>query len=298
MVADFSSCFSGRFIFSVVVSLKRLLAPLPLVFLLISSHAWASKVEILPNTISPGDVFAVKISGHASHDAPVVSFLDARLPVTGCGTGCFLAIGATTAETKPGKYRVSVTGGQQKVVRNVSVKRASFPTVSIQIPEKKVAPAPEEEERVRNEQLLLDALWQKVSGKMWSGRFTMPLGNELSTRYGTRRLFNGKLRSVHQGLDIRGGEGEAIKASNGGTVVLAQELFYGGNTVVIDHGLGIFTVYMHLSAYAVTEGETVANGQIVGFVGATGRASGPHLHFGVKVADKSVNPLSLMKLTF
>ena len=124
----------------------------------------------------------------------------------------------------------------------------------------------------------------------------MPLANEISTAFGTRRIINDKVMSSHRGLDIRGKTGEPVRASNNGRVVLAQDLFYGGNTVVLDHGQGIYTIYMHLSHFKVQEREMVSKGETVGLVGSTGRSTGPHLHFGVKVQNISVNPLSFTRL--
>jgi murein DD-endopeptidase MepM/ murein hydrolase activator NlpD len=97
-------------------------------------------------------------------------------------------------------------------------------------------------------------------------------------------------------MDIRGEEGEDVRASNRGRVIFAGELFFGGNTIIIDHGQGIYTLYMHLSEIHVRSGEMVSKGNIVGLVGSSGRSSGPHLHFGVKVMNTNINPLSLIEL--
>jgi murein DD-endopeptidase MepM/ murein hydrolase activator NlpD len=131
---------------------------------------------------------------------------------------------------------------------------------------------------------------------MWEGKFIAPLENEISTVFGTKRVMNEKWTSVHRGMDIRGKEGEQVRASNSGKVVLSEELFYGGNTLVLDHGQGIFSVYMHLSGFNVKSGDIVSKGDAIGLVGSSGRSTGPHLHFGVKVVGINVNPVSLMKL--
>jgi len=102
--------------------------------------------------------------------------------------------------------------------------------------------------------------------------------------------------SIHRGIDIKGLEGDEVKASNNGRVVLAQELFFGGNTIILDHGQGIHTVYMHLSQLHVDCGDAVSKGDVIGLLGSTGRSTGPHLHFGVKISNISVNPLSVLKL--
>ncbi len=124
----------------------------------------------------------------------------------------------------------------------------------------------------------------------------MPLENEFSTAFGVKRIMNNVKESVHTGVDIRGKSGEPVRASNFGRVVLAGELFYGGNTVVLDHGQAIYSVYMHMSELRVAEGDLARKGEVLGLVGATGRATGPHLHYTVKVGPTSVNPVSITRL--
>jgi len=149
---------------------------------------------------------------------------------------------------------------------------------------------------VEKENKKLKDIRQNVSERMWEGKFMPPLENEISTVFGTKRVMNEKWTSVHRGMDIRGKEGEQVRASNSGKVVLSEELFYGGNTLVLDHGRGIFSIYMHLSGFNVKSGDIVSKGDAIGLVGSSGRSTGPHLHFGVKVAGINVNPVSLMKL--
>ena len=124
----------------------------------------------------------------------------------------------------------------------------------------------------------------------------MPLDNEIAMQYGVRRIINNTTESIHRGIDIRGRDGEDVRASNSGKVILAAELFFGGNTLVLDHGMGIFTIYMHLSKFNSKSGENVLKGDVIGFVGSTGRSTGPHLHFGIKAQELSVNPESFAKL--
>ena len=124
----------------------------------------------------------------------------------------------------------------------------------------------------------------------------VPLKNDVSMGFGTKRIMNKKVVSVHRGVDIRGKDGEQIKASNSGRIVLAEELFFGGNTIIIDHGQGLYSIYMHLSKFNSELNDSVTRGDVIGYVGSTGRSTGPHLHFGVKVNTVNVNPFSLTKL--
>ena len=176
------------------------------------------------------------------------------------------------------------------------VLKGSFQTIHLTLPEEKVSPGTEDLERIKKEADLLQSIWEVDSERLWEGDFVLPLENPLSTPFGTKRIINKETISIHRGWTCKGWEGEEIKASNRGRVVLTEELFFGGNTVVIDHGQGIFTVYMHLSDFNVSPGDLVEKNAVIGYVGSTGRSSGPHLHFGVKVAGINVNPVSLTRL--
>ena len=114
--------------------------------------------------------------------------------------------------------------------------------------------------------------------------------------FGHRRVFNGQPRAPHSGADLRARTGTPILAANSGRVVLAKDLFYSGNAVFIDHGLGLFTTYLHLSKIDVAVGDIVEQGQQIGLAGATGRVTGPHLHWGVRLLDARVDPFSLVRL--
>jgi murein DD-endopeptidase MepM/ murein hydrolase activator NlpD len=124
----------------------------------------------------------------------------------------------------------------------------------------------------------------------------LPIDSKVTSIYGTKRTFNGEMRSFHQGLDLRAKTGTPVRAPAGGTVVLAKDLFFTGNTVILDHGYGIFTIYAHMSKLGVKKGEKVNVKQQLGLSGATGRASGPHLHWGAQVNKSKVNPLELTRV--
>ncbi len=111
-----------------------------------------------------------------------------------------------------------------------------------------------------------------------------------------RAIMNEKKTSVHKGTDFRGETGTPVKSINSGTVILTGDLFFGGNTLIVDHGMGLYSVYMHLSKFNVSDGDRVSKEQVIGFVGSSGRATGPHLHMSVKLQGVSINPESLFKL--
>ena len=258
--------------------------------------ARALHAEVFPRDIKQGDAFFIKVKNIDTTSPPVAYLNGKRFHFSLCGEACFVTIGAIDIETKPGTYPVNLSVGEKKKTLTLVVKPAHFPTLNLTLPDEKVFLSKKDLARVRKEQERLNSLFQGVSEKIWDGDFILPLDNELSTVFGTKRIMNKKKISIHRGLDIRGKEGETIRASNHGRVVLAEDLFFGGNTVIIDHGQGIYTIYMHLSKMNVQPGNLVTKGDSIGLVGASGRATGPHLHFGVKVLNVNTNPLSIVGL--
>jgi hypothetical protein len=130
---------------------------------------------------------------------------------------------------------------------------------------------------------------------LWDSPFQLPVNTRVTSPFGAKRLLNGKVKSFHSGVDFRANTRTSVRAANAGIVKLAKHLFYAGNHVIIDHGLGIFTSYSHMSKISVTVGQRVEKGQSIGRAGASGRVNGPHLHWGAKVNRISVNPLQLVE---
>ena len=134
------------------------------------------------------------------------------------------------------------------------------------------------------------------SARSWSAPFRNPRPSAISSRFGTGRTFNGLVTSRHLGVDFRGAVGAPVRAANRGVVALMDTFFLGGRVIYLDHGEGIVTGYLHLSRLLVAVGDTVARGQIIGHVGATGRVTGPHLHWNARFGALIVNPLDLVGL--
>ena len=132
--------------------------------------------------------------------------------------------------------------------------------------------------------------------RLWEGAFQLPMSSEITSSFGNRRLFNGQLKSYHNGVDFRAPVGTPVFATNSGVVKIADNLFYSGNVVIVDHGNLIFTIYAHLSKIEVTAGQQIEKGQQLGLTGSTGRVSGPHLHWGVKVNGAAVNPIQFIRV--
>lgn len=175
------------------------------------------------------------------------------------------------------------------------VETLDFPASRLRVANRFTSPDERTVDRIRREREIVRAALATVTGvPLWDGRFIRPRDDVTTSPYGQRRVFNNQLRSRHTGLDIRGRTGDPVYASNSGRVVLARDLFYTGNAIYIDHGLGIFTGYFHLSEFEVTEGQWVEKGQLIGRVGATGRVTGPHLHWGLYLQGAALDPSTLL----
>jgi murein DD-endopeptidase MepM/ murein hydrolase activator NlpD len=160
-----------------------------------------------------------------------------------------------------------------------------------------VEPPAEELARIKAEAELKAKIFAaSATGPLWSGSFRTPVHAAPTDSFGTRRTFNGTLASIHKGMDFRAPKGTPVRAGNSGRVVLARPLYYEGNCVVIDHGLGLFTISMHLSRIDVKDGQHVAAGERLGLSGATGRVTGPHLHWAVRWQNAYLDPAKLLKL--
>lgn len=189
-------------------------------------------------------------------------------------------------------------GNKQDLQRDVAVGSAPYATVALTVPDKFVQPNAEALKLIEADKIVkAKAFADTKPTPQWSGDFAPPLRiAPKSDSFGTRRIFNGTLASVHRGLDYRAHPGTSVMAVNSGRVVLAQPLYYEGNCVVIDHGMGLMTVYMHLSKFEVVEGDTVRRGQLIALSGGTGRATGPHLHLGVRWQGAYLDPQKLFTL--
>ncbi len=180
---------------------------------------------------------------------------------------------------------------------NVTVRTGKFPTEQLKVEKQFVEPDPEQEKRAEGDQKKMKAIYDTVTPeRMWDGAFHLPLkGVASGGNFGRRRILNGQARSPHAGVDFPAMKGTPVFAAQRGKVVLAEELYYSGNTIVIDHGYGIFTLYAHLSEIDVKTGETVESNAEIGKVGATGRVTGPHLHWGLTVQHARVNAMGIVQ---
>ncbi|MCI0469089.1 MAG: M23 family metallopeptidase [Nitrospirae bacterium] len=267
-----------------------------IIAILFVSSAHSFEIIVSPIDVKQGDVFAIKAVGDGLAKPPQAVMKHREMRFSSCGIGCYIAIGAVGIQTEPGAQEIDIESSGIKKKAVVNVRKSIFPVTELTLPEEKVTLSHDDTERAKRERERMESIFQTVSERLWHGSFAPPLKNEHSTPFGAKRILNKKKTSIHYGLDIKGKSGEKVRASNKGRAALTDDLFYGGKTVILDHGDGIYTLYMHLSEVMVRHGNIVSKGDVVGLVGATGRATGPHLHFGVRIQDVSANPVSLFRL--
>ena len=185
--------------------------------------------------------------------------------------------------------------GRHKARIAVSIVAGNYKKETLHVAPRHVKPSPKNMQRIKNEKKEIRRIYTSSSNtRLWYGTFNKPLASDMTSAFGTQRLFNGQLQSYHRGTDLRAKAGTPVHASNFGTVRLAKNLFYSGNIVIVDHGKGVFTNYAHLSKIQVVAGQQVTRGAQIGLSGATGRVSGPHLHWGVKINGAYVDPLQFL----
>ena len=219
----------------------------------------------------------------------------------GNGKTWFL-LAAVSLETKPGMVPLTLEGTTESGTtvsyrHNVVVGKAKYPIVKLTVSKQFTEPNPQQQATIKQDQEIKHKTFSQTSTEReWSGRLLAPVDDPISDVFGTRRVFNGATKSVHQGLDYRVPPATPVNAINSGTVILAQSLYFEGNCVTIDHGQGLLSLYLHLSELKVKEGDKVERNQEIGLSGATGRATGPHLHIAVRWQGIYLDPAELLTL--
>jgi len=218
------------------------------------------------------------------------------------GQKAWFALAGASLETKPGLYPIELSGetaaGTPIIYQQgISVQHQRYPRAILKVPGRYTAPSPEELHQIEHDKEIKAQAFQTLSAdREWKGYFARPVQAEISDVFGVQRVFNGKVQSTHQGLDFRVPPGTPVAAVNRGRILLARPLFFEGNCVVIDHGQGLLTLYLHLSKFLVKEGNAVERGQPIALSGGTGRATGPHLHLAVRWQGVYLNPAGLLSL--
>lgn len=203
----------------------------------------------------------------------------------------------------PGKYRLKIKLIDEREQVSelefpVRVQTKSYPVQRLTMPKERVEFPPEVLEQVLKDNQTITNSTSPISPICyWQGKFEKPIPGELTSPFGARRIINNIPKSPHYGIDLEAEMGEPIRASNNGKVALGYEGYLIGKSLVIDHGGGLYSVYFHLSEFLVAQGQMVSKGEVIGLAGATGSATGPHLHFGIKLNQNWVDPVLLMELS-
>ncbi len=223
-------------------------------------------------------------------------------------TKTWYALGGVSLEAAPGTYPLELVGEtvagklpSQSVSfsRKFIVAKGKYPKIEVKlsVESKFTEPSPEQQKQIQEgQEIKKDYLSRVTPERVWSGKFAEPAVAAISDVFGSQRIFNGKTSSPHLGLDFRVPSGTPVEAMNDGTVLLARPLYFEGNFVVLDHGQGLLTLYLHLSEFKVKEGDHVQRGQVIGLSGGTGRATGPHLHVAVRWQGTYLDPAKLIQL--
>jgi hypothetical protein len=256
-------------------------------------------------TASPpqGGLLELTVRSEKPLSNPKGEWAGTELPVWNHDGNAHHALLGVDLEKAPGKYEAEISadlpdGERLTCSATVDVSAGRFAIERLKVAPAFVELSPEDQTRAAKESERMHEIFASVTPeRLWTGRFRFPLaGKRTGHNFGKRRILNGEPRSPHTGLDIPAPAGTPIHASQSGRVVLAENLFFSGNTVIMDHGLGVYTLYGHMKAIKVKEGEQVNAGAVIGLVGATGRATGPHLHWGLIVDGARVNPLGIISL--
>jgi murein DD-endopeptidase MepM/ murein hydrolase activator NlpD len=249
---------------------------------------------------APGEVIRLDI--HSAVDLDRVGVSVPWHPVVAFRTDPrdWRALVGVDLDIAPGDYEAKIDGAMANgdhafTAQAIHVEAKEFPTRNLRVAPQFVTPPPGAAARIDRERQLLGRLFRvNAPAPRWTEPFAVPIAGAVVSGFGVRSVFNNEPRAPHGGADFASAEGTPIAAPAGGDVVLAQDLYFTGNTVVVDHGVGLQSLFAHLSRIDVHEGEAVARGKVIGAVGATGRATGPHLHWTVRLNGARVDPLSLI----
>ena len=253
-------------------------------------------------TTSQGRIVHVTFPDEPGVKAMQLTWEDKNVPFA-LAQGKWETIVGIDVDTKAGEHQGEVVvrfndGRVDKRPVTLHVDAVKFPTTQLTVDDQYVQLSPANLQRSSRETKELNEIYAKMTPEiLWTEPFHTPIpGQTKGSNFGHRRVFNGQPRAPHAGSDLKASTGTPIHATNRGRVVLAKNLFFTGNTVILDHGLGIYTIYAHLSRIDVKLAQMVDGGQLLGLAGATGRVTGPHLHWAARIQGARVDPFALLSI--
>jgi murein DD-endopeptidase MepM/ murein hydrolase activator NlpD len=264
-------------------------------------HAQSGAVTVTPAIVEAGSPELIRV------EAPEAARLDGEWLgrklefFRGRDGRAWYALAGVDVEAATGASTLHITesaaGATDDLSRSLEIHPAHYRTGALTVAPKFVEPGPEAlKEIAAQRELKAKVFAASAAEPEWTGNFRAPVNSPPTDSFGTRRMFNGKLASIHTGMDFRAAAGTVVRAGNSGVVVLARPLYYEGNCVIIDHGMGLFTLSMHFSRIDVKEGQSVKQGDRLGLSGATGRVTGPHLHWAVRWQGAYLDPAKLLRM--
>jgi murein DD-endopeptidase MepM/ murein hydrolase activator NlpD len=265
----------------------------------------ALSLRVVPEQVRQGGVAVLRIGSAAPLQALRVLAGSEEIPVPApAGSGSLGVLVGIDLEHLPGPLPIRVEaregpGRSLSATAALRVVEAHFPVQRLTLPRSFVELDAATLARIQQEQAILSRLWETVTpDRLWQGPFRIPLESAAPpTGFGVRRIINGEPRAPHTGADFPAPADAPVLAANAGTVALVAEQFFSGRMVILDHGLGLYTMYFHLQENLVREGQRVALGEAIGRVGSTGRATGPHLHWGARLNGARIDPDALVTLS-
>jgi Peptidase family M23 len=258
-------------------------------------------VRIQASDISQGGVAAIRVDG--ADLAGMRGFLhDREIPFFPAHDGSYFALVGIDLEEKSGPREIRIqgqdkTGKPWEARATFNVKKKSFPQEKISVSTEFDRFDEATRKRIEQEQEQMVRLWMVTSQKrLWEERFLPPIAAVITSPFGLRRVVNGLARAPHGGVDLKAPLGTEVIASNHGRVILRDDFFFSGKSLVLDHGGGLYTMYFHLQDFAVEKGVQVRKGDLIAWTGMTGRVTGPHLHWGARLNGARIDPFGLLEI--
>lgn len=262
-------------------------------------------VVVHARALAPGEIARVELrSPSCAAKAPEGRFLDrplAFVPEASAAPGsAWSAWAVVPLDQAPGDVELRVVDpcaapGTPPLVRTLTIEAKSFPEQKLTVSDKYVNPPKSAQARIAREQKKVGAIYARRSPlPPATDAYVAPVPGDPTSEFGAKRILNGVAKSPHPGIDLRAATGTEVLAAGPGTVALAEDLYYSGGTIIVDHGGGLFTIYAHLSKMTAKVGAKVAAGAPLGLSGATGRVTGPHLHWGARVGSEIFDPRALL----
>lgn len=270
------------------------------------SDAGSAFVLAVPSKVGEGQPFLIRLTSDQPLDSVSVNWLGKQVvPSISVWNNRHVALamlGTDVLNAKPGKKELvvmaSIDGKENTFRRTILITPVDYPKQELTLPSKMVTPPASVYDRIKADRVATSKAKGTISPqRLWRLPFERPVKGKITSLYGLKRILNGKPKNPHRGLDFRSPMGNPVKSTADGIVILVGDHYYAGNSVYVDHGNGVVSMYFHLSKPIVQEGDKVQRGQAIGLSGMTGRATGPHLHFSVSVLGKLVDPEPLFQNT-